>query len=199
MPGYSRVCVILKIFHHFVTFITFSLDDSTFITGKKERQVNMRSGNERGFTMVELLIVVVVIGILATLAVPNTKNLFKKDNLRASTASVTSSLYLARMKAVNDGVVYGVKFNSNGTFAVMSDPKGSPAVRGSIYRLEKGITFGSNTFVNQMAIFNEYGQLDKTCLASGSMTGKVVIANAGVDSTQVEVTFISGRIRETNK
>ena len=159
----------------------------------------VKFGNERGFTMVEILIVMVILGILATLAVPNTRQLFSKDKLRASTTLVTSSLYLARMKAVNDGVPYGVQFNNDGTFYVASDPKNSPQIKGSLYRLEKGIAFGSNTFVTRLAIFNEYGQLDKSCLATGNMTGTVVITNGMMDSTKVEVTFISGRIRETNK
>jgi prepilin-type N-terminal cleavage/methylation domain-containing protein len=161
--------------------------------------VALKFGNERGFTMVEVMIVMIILGILATLAIPNTRQLFSKDRLRASTSSVTSSLYLARMKAVNDGVPYGVKFNTDGTFYVASDPKNSPQVKGSIYRLEKGVAFGTNTFINRLAIFNEYGQLDKTCLATGNMTGTVMITNGTIDSTRVEVTFISGRIRETNK
>ena len=155
--------------------------------------------NERGFTMVEIVIVMVIIGVLATLAIPSTKYLFKRDKLRASTTSVTSSLYLARMKAVNEGAPYGVQFNDDGTYYVASDPLTSPQIIGSMYRLEKGITFGSNNFVNKLAIFNEYGQLDKTCLPSGIYTGSVVIANGVIDSTKVEVTFLSGRIRETNK
>lgn len=159
----------------------------------------VKFSNERGFTMVEILIVMVIIGVLATLAVPSTKYLFKRDKLRASTTSVTSSLYLARMKAVNEGAPYGVQFNQDGTYYVASSPLTSPQIVGTTYRLDRGITFGLNNFVNQLAIFNEYGQLDKTCLPSGIYTGSIVITNGVVDSTKVEVTFLSGRIRETNK
>lgn len=155
--------------------------------------------NERGFTMIEILIVMVIIAILATLAVPSTKYLFSRDKLRASTTSVTSSLYLARMKAVNDGVPYGVQFNSDGSFYVERDPLTTPQLVGTPYHLEKGIAFSSNNFVNKFVIFNEYGQLDKTCLPTGTYTGTIVITDGVVDSTKVEVTFLSGRIRETNK
>jgi type II secretion system protein H len=161
--------------------------------------VVVKFGNEHGFTMVELLIVMVILGIMATLAVPSTKYLFSRDKLRASTTSVTSSLYLARMKAVNEGSPYGVQFNNDGTFYVTSDPLTSPQVVGTAYHLDKGVAFGLNNFVNQLAIFNEYGQLDKTCLPNGIYTGRIVIINGVVDSTKVEVTFLSGRIRETNK
>jgi prepilin-type N-terminal cleavage/methylation domain-containing protein len=155
-------------------------------------------GSERGFTMVEILIVMVILGVLATLAIPNTRYIFSKDRLRASTTSVTSSLYLARMKAVNDGVPFGVQFNGDGSFYVVSDPNNSPQPKGAPYHLEEGITFGSNSFVNNLAIFNEYGQLDKRCLPTGSYTGTITISGIA-DSTKVEVTFLSGRIRETNR
>ncbi len=155
--------------------------------------------DERGFTLSELMIVMVVLGILATLALPNLSSLFAKDNLRASTTAITSSLYLARTKSVNEGTPFGAQFLSTGEFYVVSDPKGAREPFGVPRRLEKGVVFARNTFEDGLAIFNEYGQLDRSCLPSGSLTGEIVLSNGSVDSTRVEVTFISGRIRETNR
>ncbi len=152
---------------------------------------------ERGFTMVELMIVLVLIGIMVTLALPNFQSFFTRDRLLSSTTSVTSTLYLARTKAVNDGARYGVQYNPDGSFYVVKDPRGTPVVHGTVHHLEDGVTFLSNTFVNNLAIFNEYGQLDRVCLPSGVMSGTVTLATAA-DTTRVEVIFISGRIRETN-
>jgi prepilin-type N-terminal cleavage/methylation domain-containing protein len=157
----------------------------------------MERYHERGFTLVELLIVMVIVGILATLALPNLKSFFTRDRLLASTTTVTSSLYLARTKAVNDGIQYGVQFASNGDFYVVKTPKGTPSIHGVVHHLDKGVNFLSNTFVSNLVIFNEYGQLDRACLSSGQMTGTIMLANTA-DTTQVDVTFISGRIRETN-
>lgn len=159
----------------------------------------MKVLNEKGFSLVEMLVVLFIIGILATIAGPNFINMFSKNRMRTSTSAVTSTLYLARMKAINDGQLYGVKFLEDGTFGVVGDPYGTPSIIGAPYQLEDGITFGDITFVDRLAVFTEYGQLDKNCLDSGEMTGTIYITYGSQDSTMVQVTFISGRIRETNK
>lgn len=158
----------------------------------------MKQGNEKGFTMVELLIVLVIIGILASLAVPRLDLLFSKDKLRASTSTVTSSLYVARMKAVNEAEPYGVQFDVDGLFKIVRDPDGANEVRGAGYNLEEGISFSEINFQDWLVIFNEFGQLEKSCLLSGVLTGTIILTNGINDSTMVEVTFLTGRIRETN-
>ena len=157
----------------------------------------MKQHRERGFSLVELMVVLVLIGIMATLALPNLKSLFTQDRLLSSTTLVTSSLYLARTRAVNEGARYGVQFGTSGDFYVVKDPLGTPTVHGVVNHLETGVSVLSNTFVNNLAIFNEYGQLDRACLSTGQMTGTIMLTNTA-DTTQVDVTFISGRIRETN-
>ena len=158
----------------------------------------MKQGNEKGFTLVELMIVLVVLGILAGLAVPSLDLIFSKDKLRASTSTVTSSLYVARMKAVNEAEPYGVQFEEDGLFKIVRDPEGANEIRGAGYNLEEGISFSEINFNDWLVIFNEVGQLEKSCLPSGVLTGTITLTDGIVDSTMVEVTFITGRIRETN-
>ncbi|MFC1692676.1 Tfp pilus assembly protein FimT/FimU [Candidatus Latescibacterota bacterium] len=158
----------------------------------------MKRYEEKGFTLVEIIIVMVILGIMVTMAVPRMNFILSKDELRASTSSVTSSLYLARMKAVNDGLEYGVQFNVNGEIQIMSDPLGVPEAVGGISRLEDGISFSEIEFVNWLVVFSPYGQLEKSCLTPGDMIGSIIISNDIGDSTKVEVTSVTGRIRETS-
>lgn len=159
----------------------------------------MRNNGEKGFTIMEMMVILIIIGILAALSYPNMKGLFNKDKLRGGTTSVTTSLYLARTKAINEGMEYGVKFFEDGTFQIQKNPLVSPEDIGTPYSLDSGISFGFLNFNNRTVVFNENGGLSKGCLPSGTYTGIIKITNGTTDSTSVEVTFLTGRIRETNK
>ena len=158
----------------------------------------MKLWNEKGFTIMEMMVILFIIGILGALAVPNLNMMFSKNKMRKSTTSVTSSLYLARMKAINEGQLHGVEFFEDGAINVVQDPYGTRTVIGNPYQLEEGITFADISFVDMLAVFTEYGQLDKNCLFTGETTGIVQLTDGTEDSTMVEVTLISGRIRETH-
>jgi len=159
----------------------------------------MIQNNEKAFTMIEILIVAVIIGIMVAIAVPRMDFSFAKNKLRASTSSVTQYLYLARMKAVNEGEDYGVQFSEDGIMNVLKDPYGTPESIGPPSMLEEGVIFNDIAFVDWLVVFNSFGQLDKDCLPSGAMTGSIILYCSDTqDSTSVEVTRITGRIRETN-
>ena len=71
-----------------------------FRGGNLTRNDAMNKRSEKGFTLLEILVVGIIVSILAAVAVPRMGFRFSKNRLRSSTSSVTSMLYLARMKAV---------------------------------------------------------------------------------------------------
>jgi prepilin-type N-terminal cleavage/methylation domain-containing protein len=157
----------------------------------------MREGSQKGFTLMEIMLVVFLIGVIALLAAPNMDRVFSRNKLRGGTTSITSSLYLARMKAINDGVPYGVEFGS-GSCRLYRDPYGANEAFGTPYQLDGGLVFSEISFMDSLAVFTESGQLSKNCLPAGEYTGRVELTDQS-DTTFVEVTFLSGRIRETNR
>ena len=159
----------------------------------------MNNRIEKGFTLIEMLVIMLIMAVLGSIAVPNLSKVFKKSKLRTCTTSVTSSLYLARMKAINEGEEYGVEFFGDGLFQTVRDPYGVNEVFGSPHYLDEGVIFKEITFNDWLAVFKENGQLHKDCLQVDEMTGTIILSDGSTDSTWVDVTFLSGRIRETNR
>ena len=101
----------------------------------------MKKNNEKGFTLLELFIVIIIIGIIAATTLPKMNFQFFKNKLRSSTSAVTSNLYLARMKAVNNSEEHGVQFLSSGEFYIVKDPLGTSEIVGVRNKLDDGISF----------------------------------------------------------
>ena len=62
--------------------------------------VRFRQGAERGFTLVELMVVISLIAIVTTLAVPSWRALQTRNAIRTLVNDYTLSLYFARSEAV---------------------------------------------------------------------------------------------------
>ncbi len=71
----------------------------------------MRIRSRDGFTMIELLIVVVIIGIVAGLAAPNFAGAIQKIRWRSSATEITKALRLARSSAIAKNDQFGVEVN----------------------------------------------------------------------------------------
>lgn len=63
-----------------------------------------------GYTLIELLITIAIIGLVAGITVPNLWKIQRRMALRAAAGELRSIFHLARMRAISRGVHTGLKF-----------------------------------------------------------------------------------------
>ena len=68
--------------------------------------------DRRGFSLLELLVVLVIIGVAASIALPNYSRLIELYNLRKTSRQLVTDLQSAKMRAVAEGVDHRVSFVS---------------------------------------------------------------------------------------
>ena len=85
-------------------------------TDRRDPQVATLSKSQSGFTVTELLLVLVLIGVLSAISMPALKGFATTRRLKASAQTLRSLLTFARDMAITDRTVYLVVFNlDNGT------------------------------------------------------------------------------------
>ena len=109
-----------------------------------------------GFTMVELIIVIAVIGIMAAIAAPNFLSWLPQYRLQRAARDLYSNLYLAKISAIKNNTSWAIVFNvSTGMYEVCSGKGPDNSWRGTDNDVVKKVVlgdYGSNiTFGNGSA------------------------------------------------
>lgn len=75
----------------------------------------MRNGfrSTGGVTLIEILTTVVIIGIVASMAVPRFETAWRRIKIRGADRNIVSTIRLARSMAITDKYLYGVYFDGN--------------------------------------------------------------------------------------
>ena len=155
--------------------------------------------NKSGFTLIEVVITAVVLGIIAAMALPDFFRAMQKVKLNSATRDIISDLRWARSRSIASRTQVGLNFNfSNKTYSVFLDTDNpgnfqfnaaadSVVKSGSLTDLGSG----STTFASNTVIFKP----DGTCNSSGQITCYSTDAN---HSKTVDILASTGRIKITS-
>lgn len=106
----------------------------------------MRKKN--GFTVVELLIVIALIGIISGIGIPNFLTWLPKYRLKGAARDLYSNLQLARVGAIKANKTWAIVFDEGGNkYTIYSDYGGANSVQNTIELSDykSDITYGSGS------------------------------------------------------
>jgi type IV fimbrial biogenesis protein FimT len=172
---------------------------------------------QSGFTVIELMIVMAIIGVLAAIAVPSFRSMMESNRVSSAASALQVSLSMARSEAVrrgSDARVYVYANSSAGAWAggwtvfwAKTTPSGAAVAPtadtvGTLERVEVvapfvDVTAGATSTLPSIPdyfLFNGEGRLVDT---SGAPAHRTVWFEAGGSQRHCVVMSISGRSRVT--
>lgn len=87
-----------------------------------------KTGNDRGFTLIEMMITAVIIGVVASLAVPSFQRVYDRHSFKTGQEMVTSTLKKARSTAISTKVPCGVYINAAARSITLFENKNNSSV-----------------------------------------------------------------------
>ncbi len=136
--------------------------------------------NNKGFTIIEMVIVIVIMAILAAVAVPNIISWRAKSSLGGDTRTLKADFELARSRAIRDNTNMTISFNTgNNSYSITN---------GVDIILSRNLT---NTSINGTTLAGDSTTFDSRGRSSNS--GIVTLSN-DTGNTQVVVNMI-GTVR----
>lgn len=175
----------------------------------------------RGFTLVEMMIVVVILGILLALALPGFQSLIQNAKIRAAAENIQAGLNLARTEALRrnarvslwlvNGINGGCARSSTGTSWVVSldDPASACNAAASetaaprLIQARSGNDGSAGISVNALnsastasscITFNGFGRLESTCSSGGAPIARIAFTStpAPGNGRSLEMRIASG-------
>ena len=132
----------------------------------------------KGFTLIEVVAIAVVVGLLAALGIPSFSSYLQRQQLNATAEAVASDLRRAQQRARNGGVAVPVAFNSD-SYTIGDTTTALPM---GVMASPEAIAYNSRGFPDPDAIpFQvrlQAGELSR-CIDLNTLIGSIQIGDCG--------------------
>jgi general secretion pathway protein H len=163
----------------------------------------MHSRSTRGFTLLELIVVLVIIGLMAVLVVPRLVGPLANLDLKTASQKISASLRYARSQAAAEKTTYVALFDFEKNRLVIINPPTTPA---EPTNSEKDGPGGSKTYdlpgkVRLAKGTSREGEFHSGSFrifffpSGGSSGGEITVANERGRQYKITVDFITGTVR----
>lgn len=150
-----------------------------------------RCRGERGFTLTELLVVIVIFGIAATLALPNFSQILANYRVRSGAEAMLSGLFLARAEAIRRNTPVSFTLNATGSGWAVAQVAPAAAIQSRSDSESPGVTTASTT-ASRTVSFLPNGLVDTSAVRLEQINVSSVVANT--DTRRINI-FGGGLIR----
>ena len=117
---------------------------TAFLPGQSAGRVNLVTREDRGFSLLELLVVIIILAIVAAFAIPSALNSLRAYKLHSDAAALASQMNVARFRATSQYTPYRLTIDvADRTYTVerLNTSYGSPTAE-----LGPVNVYGGNTF-----------------------------------------------------
>ena len=83
--------------------------------------MNIKTQNKRGFTLIELIVVIMLMGIITMIALPGFQSWMAKSRLNGAARQIMSDLMNARMKAASENNRFILTVINNHQYTILDD------------------------------------------------------------------------------
>jgi type II secretory pathway pseudopilin PulG len=129
--------------------------------------LSSRAGSARGFTLVELIVLIGIFTLLVTLSVPSFSRYMRSNRLATSIDRLAADLQMTRQMSIANGRIYRLVADPTGY--TISDPLSGDVVRDRTFEGEVRLSAGAT------ADFFPWGMADATVLNLQNQSGTRVL------------------------
>lgn len=161
----------------------------------KPHRENPCSTRSHGFTLIEMAIVCVLIGILAAMAVPMFARVIPRMKARAEARNILSTIRLARSRAISENAQYGVYFDTNAkTYILFKD-----IINPSLMTYETGDSAVADpTIIDPNVVYNGVN-FANNCIVMLSTGAASQSGNLGINDTVGDSPFTISVLAATGR